>query len=557
MEQKTAESIWIQRVPRAEALARAAELERQSGALHELPLFGVPFAVKDNIDVAGFGTTAALPEPIYVAERTAPVVERLLDAGALLIGKTNLDQLACGLVGTRSPYGVVHNPFNSAYIAGGSSSGSAVAVSAGLVSFALGTDTAGSGRVPAAFNNLVGIKPSRGIMSTRGVVPACRSLDCVSIFALDVADAVRVADVARGFDEADPRSRRDAAQIAFSGASVATRVRLGIPRADQLEFFGDAEARAAFERALERFGAHGAQLVPIDFAPFSETAALLYGGPWIAERATLLDELPKEPRLLPIIRDIFADAARYDARATFKALHHLAELSRRVDGYWANIDALLVPSTPTIYTVAQVLAEPRELNARLGIYTNFVNLLELAAIAVPNGFRADGLPTGITLIGPRDSDARLAALGAGHEAALARERGPKPAELVQIAVVGAHLSGQPLNSQLTTLGARLVRACRTTPKYRLYALSNTTPRKPGLVHDETSAGPGIEVEVWELSKAALGAFMSYVAPPLCIGTLHLEDGSACLGFLCESYAVRSAEDISHFGGWRAYLKQQR
>ena len=567
IEASSDENIWISLVPRARALERAAELERAGAAAGALPLFGVPFGVKDNIDVAGLPTTAGLPAPIHVPEHSAPVVNRLITAGAIVIGKTNLDQLACGLVGTRSPYGVPRNPHNAEYVPGGSSSGSAVAVSRGLVSFALGTDTAGSGRVPAGFNGLVGLKPSPGLLSTRGVVPACRSLDCVSVFALDVPDATEVADLARGYDDEDPWSRKAADSVSFTAGESMDAPRLGIPRADQLEFFGDTRARAAYERALERFRAQGAELAPLDFTPLFEVAQFLYSGPWLAERVTVLDALPAQP-LLPVLREIFSEADRYDARDAFRSQHHLMLLSRRVERIWSSYDALLVPTSPTIYTIDQIEREPRLYNSRLGLYTNFVNLLRLAAIAVPNGVRDDGLPTGITLIGPCDGDAKLARLAHRYHTEASRGAhesmpGERPASssdtaekqgLSRLAVVGAHLTGQPLNHELTRLGARLVRACRTSACYQLYALTGTTPAKPGLVRSTDEQGHAIEVEVFELTAAALGAFMNSVRAPLCIGTIALEDGSTVLGFLCEAHALASAREISQFGGWRAYLK---
>ncbi|HEY6558377.1 MAG TPA: allophanate hydrolase [Polyangiaceae bacterium] len=558
IEAASGEHIFVSLHPRARVLARAAELER-TGHSADRPLFGVPFAVKDNIDVAGLPTTAGLPEPIHLPERSAYVVDRLVAAGGIVIGKTNLDQLACGLVGTRSPHGVPRNPYNPAYIPGGSSSGSAVAVSRKLVSFALGTDTAGSGRVPAGFNDLVGLKPSPGLLSTRGVVPACRSLDCVSVFALDVHDATRVAELARGYDAEDPWSRPAAGEVSFLAGSPLTRMRLGIPRVDQLEFFGDAQAQAAFERALGRLRQLGAELREMDFAPLFEIAQLLYTGPWLAERVTLLDTLPKQP-LLPVLSDIFSEADRYDARDAFRAQHQLAITSRNLDREWSSLDALLVPTSPTIYTVEQVEAEPRALNTRLGRYTNFVNLLRLAAIAVPSGFRDDGLPTGITLIGPCDSDAELARLATLYRGESAEAPAPSDTknpeilpESTHLAVVGAHLSGQPLNHELTRLGARLLRACRTSAEYRLYALEHLRPPKPGLVRASDGKGHAIELEVWELPAAAFGSFMTSVRAPLCIGTITLDDGSTVLGFLCEAHAVAGARDISQHGGWRAYL----
>ncbi len=510
------------------------------------------------------------------------MVRRLTDAGALVVGKTNMDQLATGLVGVRSPYGIPRNAFDPRFISGGSSSGSAVAVAAGLASFALGTDTAGSGRVPAAFNNLVGLKPSGGLFSTSGVVPACRSLDCVSIFALTVEDACRLAGAITGADPADPLSRPVAARFDWSMAAAPRAFRFAIPRDTDLQFFGDAEAERLYAAALERWRALGGTPVAIDFEPFYETARLLYEGPWIAERLAPFEELAsrRPDALLPVIRDIIWEGRDFTAVDLFRALATLDRLRAQARATLAGVDFLLVPSTPTIYTVDEVLARPRELNARLGLYTNFVNLLQLCALAVPNGFRADGLPSGVTLIGLTDRDAQLASFGAAYQQAvggplgatgtravpvslLARPAGApanaaaSDGELL-VAVVGAHLSGQPLNHQLTDLGARLVRTCRTAPRYHLYALPGTTPPKPGLLR--VAAGDGgatdgaaIEVEVWRIERARFGEFFARVPPPLCLGTIELEDGTQVSGFLCEAHATRGARDISSLGGWRNFL----
>jgi allophanate hydrolase len=566
--------VWIDRVP-GEALRSAAQaLERRRASGAPLPLYGIPFAVKDNIDVQGTPTTAACPAFAYEADRTAPAVTRLLDAGALFFGKTNLDQFATGLVGVRSPYGVPPNPFDPRYIPGGSSSGSAVAVARGLVSFALGTDTAGSGRVPAAFTNTVGLKPSPGRLSTRGVVPACRSLDCLSVFALTCADARAVATVAAGYDPEDPYSRPDAAVAPWS-ATVPASFRCGIPQAKDLSFFGDTEAEKAFAAALDRLRALGADIVEVDFAPFFETAALLYDGPWIAERlAGLQPFVPAHAEaLLPVTREILLEGKDYAGSQVFAGMHRLAGIRQAVRTSWARVDVVAVPTTPTIYTLEAVAAEPRLLNARLGRYTNFVNLLDLAALAIPNGFRSDGMPTGITLLGPWGSDARLLALGEAYHGHLGGPLGATGVALppvtasgredgaavegLRLAVVGAHLSGQPLNHQLTGLGARLVRTSRTAPRYRLYALPGTTPPKPGLVRTAGGDGAAIEVEVWEMSRAAFGAFFPLVPPPLCIGTLELEDGERVAGFLCEGYATVGARDISDYGGWRKFRASER
>jgi allophanate hydrolase len=501
--------VFLHVVPEAEARARARAAKG--------PLAGVPFAVKDNIDVAGLPTTAACPGFAYTPSRTSPAVQRLLDAGAVLIGKTNLDQFATGLVGTRSPYGACRNAFDPAYVSGGSSSGSALAVALGMARFALGTDTAGSGRVPAAFNGIVGLKPTPGRVSTEGVVPACRSLDCVSVFARTCADALSVLSLVE--------DRQD--EHAFPAA-----VRYAVPK--QLEFHGDGAYAALFARAIARLE----NVVEIDFAPFLEVQKLLYG-PWVAER--LADLEPWLEHMLPVTREVIEAGRRFSAIDLFRAQHSLAELKPRC---WGDFDVLVVPGAPTIYRIAEVEADPIELNSRLGRYTNFVNLLGLAAITVPAGARPDGLPFGITFIGPGGSDAALAGL-AGR---FLGEDLPPGKSLIRLAVVGAHLSGMPLNHQLTERRARLVRRARTAPTYRLYALEG----KPGLLRAD--AGGAIEVEVWELAPGEFGGFVAQVPPPLAIGTVELEDGERVKGFLCEPHAVRGRPDITQFGGWRAWLE---
>jgi allophanate hydrolase len=568
------QGIWIERTSEADLLRAAAALEARKAAGESLPLYGIPFAVKDNIDVAGWNTTAACPEFAYRAQASAPAVQRLLAAGALLVGKTNLDQFATGLVGVRSPYGVPGNPFDPRYITGGSSSGSAAAVARGLCTFALGTDTAGSGRVPAAFTNTVGWKPSPGLVSTRGVVPACRSLDCVSVFALTVGDARAVAAVLASYDPEDGFSRPEASVVARAGfvATAPARFRCGIPAVADRVFFGDEAAARAYDQALERLGALGAEFEEIDFAPLRETAALLYDGPWIAERLSgLQDFVARKPEaLLPVTLEILREGAQVRGTAAFAGLHRLAALRQQTRAIWERIDTLVVPTAPTIYRQDEVAALPRQLNGRLGHYVNFVNLLEMAGVAVPNGFRPDGLPTGITFLGPWGSDARLFALAAAYHQTIggrlgatkatlpaASPRSPVPVvdpprpEIARVAVVGAHLSGMPLNRELTERGAKLVRATQTAPLYCLYALPGTTPPKPGLVR-VGPAGAAIEVEVWDLPRAALGDFFTGVVPPLCLGTIVLEDGEAVTGFLCEAYATAGARDISGFGGWRRF-----
>ncbi len=399
---------WIYRLPAADVLAQARRLEAAGASA--LPLYGLPFAVKDNIDVAGYPTTAACPAYCYTAAKSATAVQRLLDAGAILIGKTNLDQFATGLVGVRSPYGACTNAFDTRYIAGGSSSGSAVAVATGLVSFALGTDTAGSGRVPAGFNNIIGLKPTRGVISAAGVVPACRTLDCVSIFTLTATDAWKVFTIARGHDPADPFSRRATAAAAPARPS---QFRCGVPSASQLEFCGDAEAAKSFRRGIALIERSGGSIVEIDYAPLRETAALLYQGPWVAERLAAIKDFfaAHAADMDPVTREITAGGARYSAVDTFEAMYELHALKQRAADELEKIDVLAVPTAPTIYTIEQVAADPIKLNTRLGYYTNFVNLLDLAAIAVPAGFRGDGLPSGITLIAPAFSEALLSDLG--------------------------------------------------------------------------------------------------------------------------------------------------
>ena len=569
-EASIAKHVWIHLQSKTELLAAAAKLEQRKASGESLPLYGLPFAVKDNIDVAGVPTTAACPGFSHLAEKDAFVVARLIAAGALMIGKTNLDQLATGLVGVRSPYGVAVNPFDSERIPGGSSSGSAVAVSSGLVSFALGTDTAGSGRVPASFNNLVGLKPTRGLLSTSGVVPACRSLDCVSVFALTVHDAAEVADIAKGADPSDAYSRADASSVRFSPGDAPRGFRFGIPSApylDELDFGG---TRRDFERAVERLKRLGGEPVVIDFEPFHSTGQMLYEGAFVAERAASVRSiLSKNPSgVLPVIGKVLSRAEGFSATDAFTGMQTLAEHARRTRLAWPSIDLFIVPTTPFFPKVSEVEAEPITLNSRLGALMNFANLLDLSALAVPSDLRADGLPFGITLFGRRDADAYLAAIGAAFQRDVAGKLGATNAALppapppptprlgnMLLAVVGAHLSGQPLNKQLTDLSAQLVRSCNTAAEYRLYALANTVPPKPGLAR-VNAGGSAIEVEVWELTTEAFGQFMKGVPAPMTIGTLVLEDGSNVHGFGCEPIALEGATDITEFGGWRAYLRSK-
>jgi allophanate hydrolase len=561
-------AIFISLREQAEVVAEARRLMEEGEA--ERPLYGVPVAVKDNIDVAGLPTTAACPAFAYRPAADATAVARLKRAGALVIGKSNLDQFATGLVGVRSPYGIPRNLFDARLIPGGSSSGSAIAVAAGLVPLALGTDTAGSGRVPAALSNIVGLKPSLGVVSTSGLVPACRTLDCVSLFALTTDDAFAALTVIAGPDPADPYSR---ARAPGRLGAVASGLRLGVPAPGQRLFFGDAVAAAAYEAAIARFAGLGATMVEIDMEPFYETARLLYEGPWVAERyivaRALIDSAPQS--LHPVTREIVLAGARPSAVDAFEAFYRLEGLRRMRDHVFGAIDALLLPTVPTVYTVDEVLADPVRLNSRLGTYTNFVNLLDLCGLALPAALHADGTPFGITLLGPAGHDAMLASIGRVFHAdsglalgALERPQPPLsrlsalPAEgEIAIAVVGAHLGGMPLNGELKSLGARLLEATLTAADYKLYALAQTRPAKPGLLRVPKGAGAAIEIEIWALPGEHYGRFVAAVPAPMSIGTIRLADGRSVQGFLVESEALAGARDISSFGGWRAFLAAQK
>jgi allophanate hydrolase len=547
-----------------DALAEADALPHDRA--QHLPLYGVPVAVKDNIDVAGLPTTAGCAAFSYQPAADATVVARLKRAGAIVIGKTNLDQFATGLVGVRSPYGVPRNPFNADLIPGGSSSGSAVAVAAGLVPLALGTDTAGSGRVPAAFNNIIGFKPSLGLVPTTGLVPACRSLDCVSLFALTTDDAFAVLEAIAGPDRDDPLCRP--LGLGTVG-SVSPGMRVGVPRAADRVFFGDKRAERAFASALDLLAELGATITDIDLTPFNEAAGLLYDGPWLAERvAAVGDFIASRPAdVHPVTRQIIERGRAISAADAFRGFDRLAELRARCREALKHADVMMVPTVPAAYAVAQIEADPIRLNARLGTYTNFVNLLDLAALAVPAAIADDGTPFGVTFLAPAGRDAQLASFGRVFHARTRLPLGalgmPQPAlapvvngareHEIAIAVVGAHLSGMPLNGELTALGARFLDKSTTAPDYRLYALDGTAPAKPGLLRVAAGKGAAIEVETWALPAAAFGRFVAAVPPPLSIGTLWLCDGRAVKGFLVEAEAVTGARDISAFGGWRAFM----
>jgi allophanate hydrolase len=566
-EAEDSRKVWITRLSRDQVMAYTTALD--AGAIDELPLYGIPFVIKDNIDLAGVPTTAGCPDYAYTPQRSATAVQRLIDAGAIPLGKTNLDQFATGLVGTRSPFGACRNSFNADYISGGSSSGSAVAVATGLASFSLGTDTAGSGRIPAAFNNIIGLKPGNGRISTWGVVPACRSLDCVSVFALTAEDAATVLDVVGGFDAADPYSRQ-------LGNRALPGLRFGVPRRDQLQFFGDTEYERLFGLAIQRLESLGGSAVEIDFAPFLEAARLLYEGPWIAERyAAVGSFMEAHPDSVhPITRQIIEAGRRPAATAAFQGEYKLKELKRRCESVWPLLDMILTPTAGTVYSLREVNADPIRLNANLGFYTNFMNLFDLSGVAVPAGFRADGIPFGVTLVGSRDAErALLDIAGRLHRSSvttvgamdwalpvLAAETSQKsraPALLkegfVTIAVCGAHMEGLPLNHQLRDRVGYFVRSARTAARYRLFALPGGPPQRPGLIR-VSDGGEAIELEIWALPTEQVGSFIAGIPAPLGVGKIELESGTWVSGFICEGYAADGAADISSYGGWRAYMK---
>jgi allophanate hydrolase len=556
--------VWITVRPAAEALAEAAAIDAAVAAGEQLPLAGLVAAVKDNIDVAGLPTTAGAPSYEYLPALDATSVARLRAAGAVVLGKTNLDQFATGLVGTRSPYGAVRNAWDPARISGGSSAGSAVAVALGLVDFALGTDTAGSGRVPAALNGIVGVKPTRGVIPCTGVVPACRSLDCVTVFARSLPLARRAVAVMTGPDGADPlatllgsRPRGGWRPGSADAGTDARPVRVAVPLPAQLAGLADGWAEA-FQAAVARLRATGAEVIPVDIAPLLEAASLLYGGSFVAERYTAVGDHVREHAWLiggvldPVVATIILDAAKHGAADYFADRERLDRLAVRAGDALDGCDALLTPTTTLHPTIAEVGDDPVGINARLGTYTNFANLLDLAALAVPAGTVA-GLPFGIMLTGPAGSDATIAEIAERCDQAD-----------VDLLVVGAHLSGQPLNRELLAAGGTLLGPAATAPAYRLYAL-HTQPPKPGLVRVEPlpatdaegsaagQAGASIAGEVWRLPAVGFARFMTGLAVPMAIGRVCLDDGRDVLGFLCEPTAVRGAADITRFGGWRAWI----
>nr|WP_321466943.1 allophanate hydrolase [uncultured Desulfobulbus sp.] len=555
-------AIWIHLLSEAEIEPYLQRL--QQAEMEELPLYGIPFAIKDNIDLAGIPTTAACPEFSYLPKDSATVVALLIQAGAVPLGKTNLDQFATGLVGTRTPYGICANSFHPDYIPGGSSCGSAVAVAKGLCTFALGTDTAGSGRVPAAFNNIFGLKPSRGLLSTRGVVPACRSLDCVSIFALCAGDADAIFQVAAQYDATDPFSRKTdggAARVA-----VENQFTFGVPQEAQLQFFGNAASAQSFAEAIERLKALGGQKQKVDLQPFLDAAKLLYEGPWVAERTAavggFLQEHPQAGH--PVTRQIICGSREFSAIDLFQAQYRLQGLKQQTDAILADLDCLVLPTAGTCYTIAEVHENPIELNSNLGTYTNFMNLLDYCGLAVPTSINPP-VPFGVTLVAPALCEQRLLRIGARlHEAGqlpmgTGRSLPPPyvpsaPQEGVLLMVCGAHLQGLPLNHQLVELQAHLIKHTTTTAKYRMFALE-TQPPKPGLIRDEQQ-GAAIEVEVYSIPLKNLGPFTAQIPHPLGIGKVELVDGSWVCGFIAEPVVMEQGREITAFGGWRAYLAQR-
>lgn len=558
-------NIWIHQLSKAEISPYLARLDPKS--IDDYPLYGIPFAIKDNIDLANIPTTAACQDFAYLADHHAHIVEQLIAAGAIPIGKTNMDQFATGLVGTRSPWGACGNAFDAEMISGGSSSGSAVAVALGLASFSLGTDTAGSGRVPAMLNNLYGHKPSRGLLSMTGVVPACRSLDCPSIFALSANDAHLVFNTAAHFDSGDSYARQqpfDNKRRAFGLPQ--SNAKIAIPNAQNLTFFGNTDAENLFNEAVEKWAQLGAQITVIDINPLLEAAKLLYAGPWVAERYAALETLIKDrPEVIhPVVHDIVMQAETKTAVETFQYEYKMQAYRAVAKELFSNFDFLCTPTAPTTYSIAEVLENPIELNSNIGFYTNYMNLLDLCGTAIPAGFMSNGQPFGLTLVAPAMQDQKLLSYAHQWQHSLQTASGtfstpPQLPELppvnfspdLEIAVCGAHLSGMPLNWQLTERGATLSRATTTSANYRLYSLAGGPPQRPGLVRDEQH-GSEIEIEVWSLPCAEVGSFLGGIPAPLGLGKLETNEGQWVTGFICEPYAIETATDITEMGSWRVF-----
>ncbi len=564
-------NIWITRLTPKEIEPYLLYLSGKR--MEDLPLYGIPFVLKDNIDLAGTPTTAACPEYAYTPDNSAFVVKKLLEAGAIPMGKANMDQFATGLVGTRSPepWGPCRNSFDPDYISGGSSSGSAVAVALGLASFSLGTDTAGSGRVPAMLNNLVGLKPSRGLFSMTGVVPACRSLDCPSVFALNTSDAEKVFSVMAQSDPSDAYSRQNPLEnTSRAFGQIQTPLKIGVPFADQMQFFGEAESAALFDQVVAGWTELGAEIVEIDIEPLLSAAKMLYEGPWVAERyVAIQDVIDNTPESVhPVVRGIVEGAIGKTAADTYKAEYRMQSYRARARQLFEQIDCLLTPTAPRHYLVEDVLKDPVQLNSNMGFYTNYMNLLDLCGLAVPAGFYSTGLPFGFTLVAPAFDDVKLLnaanrwereqrlPLGATKSLPKTEAAIPAPAVIaahrINVAVCGAHLDGLPLNWQLRERGATLVEKTKTSASYRMYLLEQPAPLRPGLVRNE-EIGASIEVEVWSVPSSEFGSFVAHIPFPLGIGKVELEDSRWVSGFVCESSAVKGARDISEFGAWRKFM----
>ncbi|MEJ6122246.1 allophanate hydrolase [Vibrio sp. 2-Bac 85] len=565
-------NVWISTISESQLVKMLDVLDGKS--IDELPLYGVPFAVKDNIDFAMLPTTAGCEAYTFQPDKSSTVVQLLIDAGAIPFGKTNLDQFATGLVGVRSPWGAVNNSFDSEYVSGGSSSGSAVAVATGQVSFSLGTDTAGSGRVPAALNNIVGMKATKGLLSCTGVVPACKSLDCVTIFANSANEVNLLLNITGQWDETDCFSRENKVTNSidyFQPNKKLSGLKVGLPAPEQLSFFGDQSAQILFSENVERLKKEGIEIVNINFQPFLDAAKLLYEGPWVAERYAAIEDFFKaDPKqCLPVIETIIGGATAYTAVDTFKAMYRLQAYKIQCDAILAQVDCVLTPTAGCAYRIKDVEADPIQLNSNLGYYTNFMNLLDYAAIALPAGILASGLPFGITLFGPAFSDRLLLSVGAQWQKLTDLTLGATQQKVtnttlvlsssaadsqIDIAVCGAHLSGFPLNNQLTERGGVLVKTCNTSTDYRFYALAGGPPFRPGLIRVDDESGSAIEVEVWRLPVSNIGTFLQGIEQPLGLGKVQLDDNSWVSSFICEGYAINTAEDITHFGGWKAYIK---
>jgi len=560
-------NIWIRQLTLDEINPYLKNLEKYS--VDELPLYGIPFAIKDNIDLAGITTTAACPAYEYMPEKSAFVVEQLIKAGAIPVGKTNMDQFATGLVGTRSPepWGACKNSFNKEYISGGSSSGSAVSVALGLVSFSLGTDTAGSGRVPAAFNNLVGLKPSKGALSMMGVVPACRSLDCVNIFSLTTDDANTVFEHASRYDEEDQYARavpfdNNARQYGIPNEAFT----FAVPKADQLKFFGNISAEKLFNESVEKMQSLGGVKYEIDFSLFLQAAKLLYEGPWVAERYVAIEKIITEQpeELLPVIKTIIESAENKTAMEVFSSEYKMQIYRMQSKKVLSEFDFLLTPTVGTIYTIDEVNADPIIKNSNLGYYTNYMNLLDCACVAVPAGFQENGLPWGISLVSTAMTDRKLMSYANKWQQALEIQPGNLAIELpasrepsvsfsnyIPVIVCGAHLQGLGLNWQLSERGASLQEVTTTTKSYRMYVIEGS-PQRPGLIRDIES-GSEISIEIWQVPKIEFGSFVAGIPFPLGIGKIETKDGRWLPGFICEGYAIQDAKEITELGGWKQYL----